>query len=165
MRATMFVFQGISTGLILSAGMIGCVHAEADVSVTRSERTSEPPTVVASREETRSQNGTEQFVVIERDTTVRMASTTRDAGLATAEAQHARVTLVTAEAPPLTRAEIPSHEPRDGEFWVAGNWRGESGQYVWQSGRIEQDRTGQHFVPANWVPSARGWEFTPEFWR
>jgi hypothetical protein len=97
--------------------------------------------------------------------TVRTATPATDTGVAGAAEQHGRVTMVSSQPPPLTRAEIPSHEPRDGEFWVAGQWRGESGQYVWQAGRIERDRPGQLFVPANWVPSPRGWEYSPEYWR
>ena len=83
----------------------------------------------------------------------------------TAAEQEGRVTIVTSKPPPPTRVETPSHEPRDGEFWVAGQWRGESGDYLWQDGRIERDRRGQLYVPANWAPSSRGWEYTPEFWR
>lgn len=84
---------------------------------------------------------------------------------ATSAQQQDRVTIVTSKAPPLLQVETPSHEPREGEFWVAGLWRGESGDYVWQAGRIEQERTGQLFVPAHWAPSSRGWEYTPEYWR
>ena len=92
-----------------------------------------------------------------------VATTARDSS--TAAEQQDRVTLVTSKEPPLTRLETPSHEPRNGEFWVAGLWRGESGDYVWQAGHIEQDRAGQLYVPANWVASSRGWEYTPEYWR
>lgn len=83
----------------------------------------------------------------------------------TAAEQRDRVTIVTSKPPPPSRIETPSHEPRDGEFWVAGQWRGESGDYRWQDGHVERDRQGQLYVPANWAPSSRGWEYTPEFWR
>jgi len=72
---------------------------------------------------------------------------------------------VSSPPPPLSPAEIPSHEPRGDEFWIAGHWRGESGRYVWQTGRIERDRAGQLYVPASWTPSEGGWEYTPERWR
>lgn len=67
--------------------------------------------------------------------------------------------------PPLTKVEIPAPAPRDGEFWVNGHWRGETGQYVWQTGRVEQYRAGVLYHPANWIPSARGWEYTQEYWQ
>jgi hypothetical protein len=90
---------------------------------------------------------------------------TADNDNSTAAEQRDRVTVVTSTPPPLSRVETPSHEPRDGEFWIAGMWRGESGEYVWQAGRIDHDRSGQLYVPANWAASPRGWEYTPEFWR
>lgn len=99
----------------------------------------------------------------DRTTGTRTATAENDSS--TAAEQHDRVTIVNSKEPPPTRVETPSHEPRDGEFWVAGIWRGESGDYLWQDGRIEQDRGGQLYVPANWAPSSRGWEYTPEFWR
>jgi hypothetical protein len=76
-----------------------------------------------------------------------------------------RVTMVSEEAPPLTLVEVPSHDPTAGEFWVPGHWRGESEQFVWQSGRVEHDRAGQLYGPAGWIPSSHGWEYTPEYWR
>jgi len=80
-----------------------------------------------------------------------IAATDQDSAMAAEQSE--RVSMVTAETPPLSRIETPAHELGDGEFWVAGLWRGESGTYVWQSGRIERDRTGQLYVPANWAPS------------
>lgn len=116
----------------------------------------------ASAAETRSPTWTNSGSAAWTD---RTTPATADIGTMGSAAQRARVTLVAMEEPPLGRAETPSHEPRDGEFWVAGTWRGETGQFVWQHGRIERERTGELYVPANWVAAPQGWEFTPEYWR
>lgn len=87
-------------------------------------------------------------------------------GLATAADRQNRVTVTmdASNPPPLMRTETPAHHLADNEFWVPGHWRGESGQYVWQAGRIEHYQPGRLYHPANWEPTRRGWEYTPEFW-
>lgn len=84
---------------------------------------------------------------------------------ATAAQQAGRVTMVASKPPPLALIETPSRKLNADEFWIAGIWRGESGAYVWQAGRIGQDRPGELYVPARWSLSSRGWEYTPDSWR
>lgn len=88
----------------------------------------------------------------------------RDSISAGVAEQNARVTMTADTEPPLMRLETPSRQIRQDEFWVAGNWRGETGVYVWESGRIEQARDGQQFAPGSWVKTGQGWEYSPEYW-
>lgn len=115
--------------------------------------------------EPRSPMRMDSSTIVSDDRTVRAPVTTSGNDASTVDEQHDRVTMVASKEPPLSRMETPSHEPRNGEFWIAGLWRGESGDYVWQAGRIEQDRTGRLYVPGNWASAPRGWEYTPEYWR
>jgi len=62
-------------------------------------------------------------------------------------------------------AEFQPHQARDGEFWISGIWRSESGQFIWQPGHLEPNRPGQLYIPAYWAQSPQGWEFTPAYWR
>lgn len=78
--------------------------------------------------------------------------------------QNGRVTMTADTEPPLMRLETPTRQIRPDEFWVAGNWRGETGAYVWESGRIEETRAGQQFAPGGWVKTGQGWEYSPEYW-
>lgn len=130
------------------------VHKSTD-SFNGTPRTAEPRTPIRA----------DSSMTVSDDRTIGTPIATAEDDNSTATEQRDRVTIVTSKPPPPTRMETPLHEPRNGEFWVAGLWRGESGDYVWQAGRIEQDRTGQLYVPANWAASSRGWEYTPEFWR
>jgi hypothetical protein len=76
-----------------------------------------------------------------------------------------RVTVISAEEPPLTKLETPSRTIRGDEFWIAGHWIADPNGFTWHDGRIEQDRTGELFVDGGWAASPRGWEYTPEYWR
>jgi len=119
----------------------------------------------AATAESRSSTGVVSSTDGRDDGNDRGSTATTETGAIGAAEQHDRVTMVASNPPPLTQMETPSHQPRDGEFWVAGLWRGESGQYVWQPGHMERDRTGQLYIAAYWAPSPRGWEYTPEYWR
>lgn len=82
-----------------------------------------------------------------------------------AETRNDRVTVISAEEPPLTKLETPSRTIRGDEFWVAGHWIVDGRGFIWHDGRIEQDRPGELFVDGGWAASPRGWEYTPEYWR
>jgi hypothetical protein len=82
-----------------------------------------------------------------------------------AETRNDRVTVISAEEPPLTLLETPSRTITQDEFWVAGHWIAGPSGFTWQDGRIERDRTGELFVDGGWSASPRGWEYTPEYWR
>jgi hypothetical protein len=160
----------------------GCVSVHR--TPTRTVESRHDNTVVASRHNTpsydqqiRSRNGDRQRVVQaptaqsqvrsesprqpQDPRNERVADTRLDTGLTAAE----RVTVVSAEAPPLSRAETPSHTANANEFWVAGHWVVDANAFAWRPGRIEHDRAGALFSPAGWADSPRGWEFTPEYWR
>jgi hypothetical protein len=72
---------------------------------------------------------------------------------------------ISAVEPPLTLVETPSHTPSHDEFWVGGHWLADAGEFAWQAGRIEQYRPGSLYAPGRWTPTARGWEYTEEYWR
>ena len=130
----------------LTGVLAGCAESNRAMKTTRTTHYSSTGerTVVASEREARAAEGEAPM---------------------SAEEQRSRVTIIVEKEPPLTMAELPSHEPREGEFWVAGYWVWDGNDYKWQPGRIERDRLGLLFVPANWVKTERGFEFTPEYWR
>jgi hypothetical protein len=79
--------------------------------------------------------------------------------------QNDRVTVVSADQPPLLKVETPLHPINyQDEFWVGGHWVAAPGGFTWEAGRIERYRAGELFGPAVWSNSSRGWEFTPERW-
>ena len=140
-------------------------QSENDGTLAAAQHSSQSPTVIVVRQDAPSPAHTEPSFSENNTRTAQASESIRSTGASTAGESRNAVTLVTAEEPPLTRNETPSHEPRTGEFWVAGNWRSSSNGFVWESGRIEQDRPGLLFVPATWNPSQGGWEYTPEYWR
>lgn len=88
----------------------------------------------------------------------------QDMNMASLSGQRDAVTLSMTTAPPLQPAEFAT-PVQDDEFWVAGNWRGESGSYVWQAGRVERHRAGVLYHPASWGVSSGTWDYTPEYWQ
>jgi len=85
--------------------------------------------------------------------------------MATAASQADRVTVVSADQPPLMKIETPSRAIGEDEFWVAGHWVVASDGFSWHEGHVERNRPGRLYAPAGWAASPRGWEFTPEYWR
>ena len=79
--------------------------------------------------------------------------------------QHDRVTVVSADRPPLVKVETPSRKIGEDEFWVGGHWVAAATGFIWKEGRIERDRPGELFAAGGWAASSRGWEYTPEYWR
>lgn len=73
--------------------------------------------------------------------------------------------LVSAVEPPPTLVETPSRTPNGDEFWVGGHWLVDASGFAWQAGRIEQSRPDELYVTGYWAPTARGWEYTEEYWR
>lgn len=177
---------GLTATLLSSAALLtlsaGCSSAQS--SPTRMTHTRHDATVAASRHETRSyvrQNRSdrrdEQRTVhsTAADSQIRSDSSSpandqqtapaADPMATTAASQNDRVTVVSADQPPLLKIETPSRTISEDEFWVGGHWIVASSGFSWQEGRIESDRPGKLFAPAGWAASPRGWEFTPEYWR
>lgn len=94
------------------------------------------------------------------------ATSSNETGIQTAAEQRDRVSYVSAEKPPLTLAETPSHTPGTDEFWVGGHWVAGSNGFTWKPGYIERNRPGMLFVGGGWAAAPNGgWEFTPAYWR
>jgi len=164
----------ITTTLLASAGLLAT--SSACSSAPRGPSTGQPrqdAKLVAAPRETRPQAAETREPRLEMRTaaprsgadegTARATTPLSDAGALGGTERRERVTM--AAPPPLTQVEFPSHQPRDGEFWVPGHWRGDTGQYVWESGRIDQRRASELFHAARWDPTENGWAYTPEHWR
>lgn len=177
---------GLRVSLLSSAALLalssGC--ASSLNAPTRMAHSHHDPTVVASRQDKPSYVRENRPYRSDDQRTMQSAATksqarsdstlpaydrrtvqTADRGTDTFATQQDRVTVVSAEKPPLTKAEIPSRTIGGDEFWVAGHWFVASNGFSWQEGRIERDRTGELYCPAGWAASSRGWVFTPEYWR
>ncbi len=168
MKVRLLMTAGLTAALALGAGPFGCARSERNASAdgidqSREQPRESRPMLVTGRDGRAFEETTYQpRHRPEMDGRLPMSA---GVGATTVEEQRSRVTAVMAEAPPLTLIATPPYEPRNGEFWVAGHWRPDGDDYVWEPGRIEQDRPGRLFVPANLVQTERGWEYTPEYWR
>lgn len=85
--------------------------------------------------------------------------------MASRSGQREAVTLRMESAPPLTPPEFAPEDLPSNQFWVPGEWRAESGKYVWHAGHVETRRNGELYHPGNWAVSAGKWEYTPDYWQ
>jgi len=109
---------------------------------------------------------TDAYVQTSDGRVARVADASTAPGIESSASRAGRVTVTSANEPPETKVETPSHTPNDNEFWVGGHWVADSsGRFDWQPGRVEQLRPGQLFVGGGWAATPQGWEFTPEYWR
>jgi hypothetical protein len=60
----------------------------------------------------------------------------------------ARTATVVDEPPPEPRYRNPA--PRQGYVWIQGRWVYRSGDWHWQDGRWERERSGQVYEPGRW---------------
>lgn len=88
-----------------------------------------------------------------------------DDNMASPIEQREAVTLRMDSPPPHSPPEFAPEDLPPNQFWVPGEWRAESGKYVWHAGHVETRRRGELYHPAKWAVSAGKWEYTPDYWQ